>query len=360
MTLTKPVVDGSSAAGPDQAQPRWLPLRLVLILAVCGALTVLLATWSLTQGATAFSLAEVWGALRADTGDSAPFVIREIRLPRIIAAIVGGAALGIAGVILQDALRNPIADPGLLGISQSVALVGVLLVLFPGVVPDLARPVLFLGAGLVTGALIAVIARAVRDPVRLILVGFLLAMFFSTITEVITLLGPQDSGDQLASFFRFQIGSLAGVTWSDLHTVWLWLALAVPGAMLTGRSLNLLQLGDDTATGLGMNVVRTRLGLLFVAVLLVAPAVSVIGPVEFVALIAPHVCRPLLKTTNAYLVLPAAGAVGGLTVLAADTIGRLLFFPVEVPAGLWTLIVIGPAAVWLAADKLGGSGKGAE
>jgi iron complex transport system permease protein len=354
------VTTATTSVGPGHEElQRWRPLRLVVLLTVAALASLALAAWSLTHGAENLSLSVAWKALTGDGQDATSFVVQEIRLPRVTAALVCGAALGIAGVILQDALRNPIADPGLLGISQSVSFVGVMLVLFPGAVPDLARPVLFLGAGLLTGVLLVLIARSVRDPVRLILIGFLLAMFYSTFTEVVTLLGPQNSGDELASFFRFQIGSLAGVSWDQLEPVWIWLALSIPGAMLTGRALNLLQLGDDVATGLGMNVVRSRLVLLFVAVFLVAPAVSVCGPVEFVALISPHVCRSLLASTNSYVVLPAAAAVGGVTVLAADTIGRLLFFPIEVPAGLWTLIVIGPAAVWLAGNRLGGT-KGAD
>lgn len=345
--------DRPATVAPGENLQPWRPIRLILLLAAAAVATLALATWSLTHGSNELSLGAAWQALTGNGEDAASFVVRELRLPRVTAAVVGGAALGMAGVILQDSLRNPIADPGLLGISQSVSLVAVMLVLFPDAVPDLARPVLFMGAGLLTGVVLVLIARSVRDSVRLILIGFLLAMFYGTITEVVTLMGPQDAGDELASFFRFQIGSLAGVSWMHLEPVWIWILLAIPAALFTGRALNLLQLGDDVAAGLGMNVVRTRLVLLFVAVFLVAPAVSVIGPVEFVALISPHVCRSLLASTNAYVILPAAAAVGGVTVLAADTLGRLLFFPVEVPAGLWTLLVIGPAAIWLAGTRLG-------
>jgi len=351
VTLTAtpaPVEENATPATP----PRSRPLRLLAVLSGAGLLIAVLAAWNLTHGIPELSLAGAWRALTGDGMDAASFVVRELRAPRIVAALLCGAALGVAGVILQDALRNPIADPSLLGISQSVALVDVLLVMFPGFLPDFAHPVLFLLAGLATGALLVLTARSVRDPVRLILIGFMLSLFYATLTDVITLIGPVKAGDELSAFFRFQIGSLSGATWSTLGSVWPWLVVALPVALLCGRSLNLLQLGDDVAAGLGMNVARARLVLLFVAVLLVAPAVSVSGPIEFVALISPHVCRALLATSNAYVVLPAAAAVGALTVLAADTLGRLLFFPLEVPAGLWTVVVIGPVAVWLAGTQL--------
>lgn len=351
MTLTE-TLPAPEQTQPSLTPPRTRPLRLLLVLAVSGVITLALATWNLTHGIPELSVPEMWRALTGDSADAASFVVRELRAPRIVAALLCGAALGMAGAILQDALRNPIADPSLLGISQSVALVDVLLVLFPGLLPPVAQPLLFLGAGLFTGAILVLTARSVRDPVRLILIGFMLALFYATLTDVITLLGPASVGDQLSAFFRFQIGSLSGATWAALGPVWPWLALALPLALLASRPLNLLQLGDDVASGLGMHVVRARLTLLFLAVLLVAPAVSISGPIEFVALIAPHVCRSLLGTTNAYVVLPASAAVGAVTVLAADTLGRLLFFPLEIPAGLWTVAVIGPIAVWLAGTRL--------
>ena len=344
--------DEPVAASPPDVTPPWRPWRLLAVLAGAMVVGLALIAWNITHGVPDLTLPDAWQALTGDGLDSASFVVQQLRVPRMVAALASGAALGVAGVILQDALRNPIADPSLLGISQSVALVAVILVMFPGALPEVAHPLLFMAAGLFTGGLLVAVSRSVRDPIRLIMIGFMLALFYGTITDIITLLGPQDAGNELAAFFRFQIGSLSGVTWDQLDSVWPWLVVTLPIAMLTGRSLNLLQLGDDVAAGLGMHVVRTRLVLLCVAVLLVTPAVSISGPIEFVALISPHVCRSLLGTTNAYVVLPAAAAVGGVTVLAADTLGRLLFFPLEVPAGLWTVVVIGPAAIWLAGRRM--------
>jgi iron complex transport system permease protein len=332
------------------------PGRLLVVLAVTLVVTAVVAVYNLTQGEPTLSLHATWDALWGGPGatEVQSFIVREIRLPRIVLSLLAGAALALAGVIMQDSLRNPIADPSLLGISQSAALVVSLVVLFPDTVPDFSTPFLCLFAGLATGAILVALARSIRDPVRLILIGFVLAMFYSTLTEIVTLLAPQDGANALSQFYRFEIGSVSGATWARLEGVWPWFLIAFPLSLLTARALNLLQLGDDVAAGLGMRVTRTRLIVLFIAVLLVAPAVSVAGPIAFVALMSPHIARFTLRTTNALVVLPASAAIGALTVLLADTAGRLLFFPVEVPAGLWTVVVIGPAAIWLAGSNLRG------
>lgn len=117
------------------------------------------------------------------------------------------------------------------------------------------------------------------------------------------------------------------------------------------RQLNLLQLGDELASGLGMKVTRVRFYLLTVAAILIAPVVAVTGPIGFVALLSPHMVRMLLRTSNAYSVLPTSALAGGLVLIVADTLARLLFFPLEIPVGVWTIAVIGPVVLWLASSK---------
>jgi iron complex transport system permease protein len=253
---------------------------------------------------------------------------------------------------MQDALRNPIADPGLIGVSQAATLAVAVLLFFPGALPGIATPALALAAGLVSGGILVLLARSIRDPVRLVLVGVVLSMLFGTATTAVVYLAPEDATVGLSRFFTFTTGSVVSSSWERLDAVWPWLILAVPLAFLGGRALNLLQLGDDVASGLGMQVTRARFLLFVVALLLVAPVVSICGPIAFVALLSPHVARFLLRSVNAYVVLPASAAVGAVVVLIADTAGRLLFFPLEIPAGIWTIVVAGPLAIWLAGSVL--------
>jgi iron complex transport system permease protein len=124
-----------------------------------------------------------------------------------------------------------------------------------------------------------------------------------------------------------------------------WLLVGIPAALLSGRALNLLQLGDELATGAGLNPFRTRIVLILIALILVSPVVAAIGPIAFIALFAPHIARGWLVSSDARQTLILAGLCGAALLQAADTAGRLLFFPAEIPAGIWTVAMVGPAAV---------------
>jgi iron complex transport system permease protein len=156
----------------------------------------------------------------------------------------------------------------------------------------------------------------------------------------------QPPGNGVTVFLTFTVGSFGAASWDRLDIMMPWLLVAFALALACCRSLNLLQLGDDMAAGLGMRVTRTRVIVLAVAVLLVSPVVATVGPLAFVALLTPHIARAVLGSANAYTVMPVSAALAGVIVLTADTLGRLLFFPTEIPAGLWSIAVIGPIAIW--------------
>lgn len=345
MTLLAPTPAPACAPAPPRRTG-----RLVLVLLGCAAVVTAVAAVQLLRGEPDLAPGDLATALSGADGGDAAFLVRELRLPRVLLGLLTGLALGAAGTLLQATFRNPVADPSLLGISQAASLVVAVSILVPGVVPDLGLPLLCLLAGLGTGSVLVLLARTVRDPVRLILIGVVLSLLYGTLISVVLLLA-QDYV-RLGNFLRFTTGSVSGASWTTVGAAWPWLAVAIPLAMLSGRALNLLGLGDDLATGLGMKVVRARFLLLGLAMLLIAPVVAVVGPIGFVALLAPHVARYLLGTGNAHQVLPASAAVGAVVVLAADAVGRLAFFPVEIPAGIWTIVVAGPAAIWLARGAL--------
>lgn len=329
--------------------------RLGMLLVACTVAAAALAGLFLSRGEPAVSLDFAIRAALGQIGDGSPaaFVINELRAPRVIMALLAGASMALSGVIMQDSLRNPIADPGLLGISGAASFVVAISIAFPTWLPASSTPVLALGAGLATGAALVLLAGAVRDPIKLILIGVVLTGLYATLTAVVMLLAPR--GTNLAAFFTYTVGSLASATWDRFWVVAPWIAVAIPVALVSGRTLNLLQLGDDMATGLGMNVARARFILLAISVFLVAPVVSVVGPIAFVAFLSPHITRRAIGSYNAWLVLPGSAAVGAVVVLAADTVGRLAFFPLEIPAGIWTIMIAGPVAIWLCGTSLRGT-----
>ncbi len=294
------------------------------------------------------ALAEVrrsW-PLPADGASRAHFLIRELRIPRVLLAMVCGLALGLVGVLLRDSLRNPLADPGLLGIAQGAGFITALNAIYPEVVPNWPQPLLCLIAGVLVGGVVVAFSGTIRDPVRVISDGRdLLGLLWRARPSAVLLLAPYDRSAGIGSYLRYVSGSVSAAEWSQLGMVAPWLALGIPAALLSGRALNLLQLGDELASGAGLNPFRARLLLIFVALLLMAPVIAAVGPVAFVALFAPHIARGLLVSSDARQVLLLSGLCGAALLLAADTAGRLLFFPIEIPAGIWTVAIIGPAAV---------------
>ncbi|MBD8505085.1 iron ABC transporter permease [Hoyosella sp. G463] len=354
-TTLLPTVSPEPVAAEEPAAPAPPPrpraTRFVIALAVMLALIAGAGAVQLARGEPNVSLGFALSVLLDEgAGTDAAFVIRELRVPRIVLAVISGAALGLAGTLLQGAFRNPVADPSLLGISQAASLVVAVSILMPGTLPAGMVPVLCLAAGFGTGLVLVLLSRTVRDPVRLILIGVVLAMFYSMLISMVLLLAV-DWVD-LSAYLRFTAGSLSAADWADVGGVLPWIAVGIPAALLCGRALNLLQLGDDLATGLGLRVTSSRFLLLGIAVLLIAPLVSITGPIGFIALLSPHVARFAVRSSNAHFVLPASALAGAAAILLADVAGRLLLFPLEVPVGVWTIAVAGPAAILLARHRL--------
>lgn len=336
--------EGAARPGSSSA------LRTTSAVLGCLAILVLLSFYGLSRGEPNATWGEVWSAVwgtgPAD-GVLIEVLVREVRFPRLIIAVMAGCALGMAGVALQDSLRNPLADPYLLGVAQGAGFFVALQAIYPALVPPLPLTVLCLLGGSLSAVAVLVLSRNARDPVRVVLAGAMVTLFLGTLATVVILLAPQSAAAGLFGYFRFVIGSLAAVQWNDVGTVLPWFVAGVPMVVGSARMLNLLQLGDETAAALGLNPARARLWLIAVSMVLVTPFVAVIGPIGFVALFAPHMSRTLLASSDARLLLPVAGLVGATLLVAADAAGRLVFFPIETPAGIFTWVVVGPVAMVL-------------
>lgn len=336
------------------AQTRRISSGFTGVIAVILAAITLVALYNVLRGTPTVTLGDLWQAIVypvLDGENPSHFLIRELRIPRVLLAVICGAALGCAGVLLQDSLRNPLADPGLLGIAQGASLMVALQTIYPEVTPDWSRPVLCLVAGVVAGSAVILFSGSIRNPVRVILAGAIFSTFFATLTSVILLLAPYARSNGLGAYYRYVIGSVSAAEWANLEMVFPWLLIGLPIALLSGRMLNLLQMGDEIATGAGLNPFRTRVLMFLLALILISPVIAAIGPIAFIALFAPHIARGLLATSDARRVLVVAALAGAGLLLAADTIGRLLFYPLELPAGLWTMALIGPAAIAVVGRK---------
>ncbi|HEU4327960.1 MAG TPA: iron ABC transporter permease [Roseiflexaceae bacterium] len=278
------------------------------------------------------------------TGSDYGFIVTTLRLPRMLVAALVGLALGTAGAILQGLTRNPLADPGILGISAGAGLVAVTLIVVVQDVPAAMLPVAAFGGGAGVAALIALLAwRGGDSPLRLILVGIGLSAVCGALTTLMLTFGEIDEVQRAMVWLT---GSVYGRTWAQVWPLLVAAAVFVPLALLLSRDLNALNLGEDVARSLGSPVTLRRGLLLLTAVALAASSVAAAGTIGFVGLMAPHLARRLVGPDQAAL-LPTAGLLGALIVVAADLVGRTAFAPLELPCGLITAAVGAPFCISL-------------
>ncbi|MEU0139982.1 iron ABC transporter permease [Streptomyces albidoflavus] len=274
----------------------------------------------------------------------AALVVGELRLPRLVLALVAGACLGAAGLVLQEALRNPLAVPEMLGVSSGAALgVAAPLVLSLSV-PLAVQPFLALAGAALGGLLTLAAAGLGRSPSAVLLTGAAVAAALQAALLVLMVLADQLD---LQLIYRYLLGSLSARTWDDVTGLWPWLAAALPALVLCVPVLGVLRLGDDDARALGVRVGRARVAALGVTVLLIAPVVAVCGPVAWVGFLAPHLARRLRLGADAAGLLGYAAACGAVVVVCADLPARLLLAPVETPVGAWTALFGVPVGVAL-------------
>lgn len=272
-------------------------------------------------------------------------VVFTFRLPRIWVAFMAGAALATSGAIMQGITRNPLADPYLLGVSGGAGLVAVSVIVLFDDVPMRYLTWLAFGGALVAAVLIYGLAwkGGTSTPMRLILIGVAMAAIVNAITTMILVSGQIT---QVQQAYVWLSGSVYGRTWQHVHLLAGWLVVLLPLAFLSARWLNILNMGDETAKGLGMQVEKQRGALLILSVALAAGAVAMSGTIGFVGLVAPHVTRRLVGPAHEGL-LPVSALFGGALLVTADLIGRWVIAPSEIPIGIVTAMIGAPYFLYL-------------
>ena len=320
-----------------------------LVLAVVGFAAFCL---SVSLGELQVPLTDVVPAIFGAGDPAAQFIVGELRLPRALVAVLVGVAFGLSGAIFQSLARNPLASPDIIGISSGASVAAVFGIVVLRVSGN-ALVGLALAGGLVTAVLIYVLAwRQGVSSYRLVLVGIGVASALSAITGYL-LTRARIYDVQSATVWL--TGSLNGRVWSDVRPLALALVVLVPAALALTPSLRLLQLGDETAVGLGLRVERARMLLVLVAVTLAAGATAAAGPVAFVAFVAAPIARRLV---GAPLALVPSALVGAVLMLVADLVARESLSTIEMPVGIVTGIVGAPYLVWLLArsNRIGSGG----
>ncbi|MFJ3933981.1 FecCD family ABC transporter permease [Streptomyces sp. NPDC090029] len=274
----------------------------------------------------------------------AGIVVTELRVPRLVLALVAGACLGAAGLVLQEALRNPLAVPEMLGVSSGAALgVAAPLVLSLSL-PAAVQPLLAIGGAALGGVLTLLAAGLGRSPSAVLLTGAAVAAALQAALLVLMVMADQLD---LQLIYRYLLGSLSARTWDDVTGLWPWLLVAVPALVMCAPVLSVMRLGDQDAEALGVRAQRARSAALAIAVVLIAPVTAVCGPVAWVGFLAPHLARWFNPTAGAARWLPWSAVWGAVVVVVADVPARLALAPVETPAGAWTALLGVPAGIAL-------------
>ncbi|MCS7459111.1 iron ABC transporter permease [Paenibacillus doosanensis] len=325
--------------------------RAVLVLAALAVLLLLMLLISMNTGYIRLGPLDVFRTFFGAGTAKQHLILFEFRLPRIVITMLVGAGLAVSGCILQGISRNALADPGMLGINAGAGLMVILFISFyptTTAAPVFVLPFLALiGAGL-TATIIYVLAYKRHEglsPTRLVLTGIAVAAGISAAMIVLTLrLDPQNY--QFVAVWL--AGSVWGSNWKFVLALLPWLIVLLPYAFYKARVLNVLNLGEQTATGLGAPVEKERLGLIAAAVGLAGSCVAVGGGIGFVGLIGPHLARRLIGPKHQHL-LPASALTGGLLLIVADTIGRSIMQPEEIPAGIVVAVIGAPYFLYLLA-----------
>lgn len=332
--------------------PRFSPLQ------VAAGSWVVVAGVSLTVGASGISLNDVWQGLlqgfgqnpSAEMVSAKAAIFWQIRLPRLLLATCVGAGLGMAGAAIQGLLRNPLAEPGLLGVSSGAALFTILaLVLGVEVGSWLGAFVLPLSAfigSMVFTLLVFSLARWLGNvsSVFLILAGIGITALIESLIGFLVALYTDDAA--LRSFTFWRMGGLAGATWLSLTVALPLMLLPLAGLFRLARPLNTLSLGESEAQLMGVPVNGIRSRVIVFTALTIGAAVSLSGQIAFVGLAVPHVVR-LWVGANQVRVLPLSAAVGAALLVTADTLARVVIAPAELPVGLFTAVVGAPTLLWI-------------
>ncbi|HEC2198183.1 TPA: iron chelate uptake ABC transporter family permease subunit [Staphylococcus delphini] len=300
----------------------------IIVLLIVGAIL------SLSAGAVWISpitvIKEVW------SGDN--FILSEFRVPRMLLGILVGAALAISGAVIQGVIRNPLASPDVIGITKGASLAAVIVIIVFPTAPLFVLPVAsFIGALVISLILSLLISWKGIKGSQLALIGMAIGAVAMALVQYLLIRNPMEANIALV----WLTGSLFGRSMDHVLTILPWLIVAIPVIFLYARKLDVLHLGEEVATALGTPVQRTKMILLFASVMLAGAAISVVGGLSFLGLIAPHIARSLVGHQHRHIVA-MSGLVGALLMVIADGLARIIAPPIDIPVGVLIAIIGAP------------------
>lgn len=312
---------------PNIKDPRTKKRFLVLISFII--FLILSVLFGLMVGSISIPVSEVWNSLIHEMDTMERQIIWDIRLPRVLTGLLVGACLALSGALLQGVMKNPLADPGIIGVSAGAGLFAVItMVIFPqyiGLLPAAA----FFGALFATIIIYFIAWQGGVAPVRMVLAGVAINSLLGAIMNGVMVL----YSDRVQSVLPWLSGGLSGRSWPHFSAIWIYALIGIILSIFAVKHANIIILGDDVAKLLGVKVERSRFFLIILSSFLAGTAVSVAGLLSFVGLVVPHIVRMMVGNDYRYL-LPLSAIGGAFLVVFADTAARSWFDPIELPAGI--------------------------
>ena len=310
--------------------------KKIISFAVTAAALIILFLFAVNTGSLKVTPLELFKGLFVEYNENVA-TIYDLRFPRIFIAMIGGAATAVSGVLLQAVMKNPLADPGIIGISSGASLAAVL---FTAFVPSLYffTPLFAFLGGMVAFLLVYSLSwKGGLSPLRIILVGVAVNAMFTGIMSAFN----SGTGSNYSGVASIVNANITMKTWDDFTTLLIYAAIGLVASFFVTGQCNLLSLEDKTARSLGVNVTRSRIIISVIAVLLAGISTAIIGPISFLGLIVPHIAR-LLAGSNHKVLIPYSIILGAFTLLLADTVGRTIAAPYEISASIIMSVVGGP------------------
>ncbi len=320
--------------------------RTIAVIILFLLIDLIAAVISTGVGSTMIHPIDVLKVILGGGTDTNQTIIETLRMPRVVIALLIGASLGVAGGILQGIVRNPLTSPDIIGITGGATLGAVLFIFFLAESVSIVWMPLsaILGAFAVSMLIYVLAWRHGVTPLRLVLIGIGMSAALSSLTYMLIISGPVALTNKSLTFMT---GSIYGVSWKrDVFTLLPWVAVLLPLALFYARHLNVQELGDEVATGVGTALQRKRLILLVISIALAGSAVAIGGAISFIGLMAPHIARKLVGPAYGG-VLPVSALVGALILLAADLVARTAFTPLDIPAGVFSAAIGAPFFLYL-------------
>ena len=332
-----------STAQQTPAQQKRISVRLAWLIALIALVLVLFAT-SLVIGSRNVEIHDVIAAFQGSTENLNEAAVNK-RIPRTILALLAGAGLGLSGAVMQGVTRNPLADPGILGVNMGAALAVVVGIAWFGMwrqTTTITVAIIGASTAAVVVYIIGSLGRGGATPLKLALAGTASSAVFASFISAVVL--PR--GDISGTVRSWQIGGVGGAGFDGVNQALPFLIVGTVLCLMSARSLNMLALGDELAAGLGEKVMIARIVSSLGAVILCGAITAVCGPIGFVGLVVPHLCRLLIGTNHIWL-LPFSALTGASLVLVTDIIGRVIARPAEVPVGIITALIGAPFFIYI-------------